>query len=91
MNRLCRDVSPTDPDHDDYITAMAPKPVRVGAAAYDYFPIEGAIEAVDRAKRIYALYGAEDKVDIAIAPTRHEYSSYLREACVNWYKTAFSQ
>ena len=77
------------PDHDDYITAMAPKPVLVGAAAYDYFPIEGAIEAVERAKRIYALYDAEDKVDIAIAPTRHEYSSHLREACVNWYKQHF--
>ena len=77
------------PDHDDYITAMAPKPVLVGAAAYDYFPIEGATEAVNRAKRIYALYGAEDKVDITIAPTRHAYSSYLREACVNWYKGHF--
>ena len=77
------------PDHDDYITAMAPKPVLVGAAAYDYFPIEGAIEAVDRAKKIYALYGVEDGVDIAIAPTRHQYSSYLREACVNWYKQHF--
>lgn len=77
------------PDHDDYITAMAPKPVLVGAAAYDYFPIEGAIEAVERAKRIYALYGAEDKVDIAVGPTRHEYSPPLREACVNWYKRHF--
>lgn len=77
------------PDHDDYITAMAPKPVLVGAAAYDYFPIEGALEAVDRARKIYALYDAEDNVDIAIAPTRHEYSSYLREACVNWYKRHF--
>lgn len=77
------------PDHDDYIAAMAPKPVLVGAAAYDYFPIEGAIEAVDRAKRIYALYGAEDRVDIAIAPTRHAYSPQLRQACVNWYKGHF--
>ena len=77
------------PDHDDYITAMAPKPVLVGAAAYDYFPIEGAMEAVDRAKRIYALYGAKDNVDIAVAPTRHSYSPYLREACVNWYKQHF--
>jgi dienelactone hydrolase len=77
------------PDHDDYITSMAPKPVLVGAAAYDYFPIEGAIEAVDRAKRIYALYGAEDRVDIAVAPTRHAYSPHLRQACVNWYKQQF--
>ncbi|MFQ6040831.1 MAG: alpha/beta hydrolase family protein [Candidatus Poribacteria bacterium] len=77
------------PDHDDYLTAMAPKPVLVGAAAYDYFPIEGALEAVRRAKRIYALYGAEDKVDITVAPTRHSYSPYLRQACVNWYKKHF--
>ena len=77
------------PDHDDYITAMAPKPVLVGAAAYDYFPIEGAIEAVDRAKKIYALFGAEDNVDIAVAPTRHAYSPHLRQACVNWYKGHF--
>ena len=77
------------PDHDNYLTTMAPKPVLVGAAAYDYFPIEGALEAVRRAKQIYKLYNAEDKVDIAIAPTRHSYSPYLRQACVNWYKKHF--
>ncbi len=77
------------PDHDDYITAMAPKPVLVGAAAYDFFPIEGAMEAVNQAKKIYALYGAESKVDITVAPTRHSYSAQLRQACVNWYKVHF--
>jgi len=74
------------PDHDDYVTGMAPKPVLIGAAAYDYFPIEGTLETLRRAKRIYALYGAEDKVNIAIAPTRHAYSPYLRQAAVNWFK-----
>ena len=74
------------PDHDDVITMMAPKPVLVGAAAYDFFPIEGAHEAVRRAKRVYALYGAEGNVDISVAPTRHLYSSYLRQACVNWLR-----
>jgi hypothetical protein len=74
------------PDHDDFITAMAPKPVLVGAVAYDFFPLEGSLEAVARAKRIYRLYGAEDHVDIAIAPTRHQYSPQLREAAVNWFR-----
>jgi hypothetical protein len=74
------------PDHDDYLTAMAPKPVLVGAAAWDFFPIEGSLEAVRRAKRIWALYGAEEKVEIAIAPTRHAYSAQLREAAVNWFR-----
>jgi hypothetical protein len=65
---------------------MAPKPVLVGAVAYDFFPIEGALEAIDRARRIYALYGAEDKVAITVAPSRHEYAPPLREATVNWFR-----
>ena len=77
------------PDHDDYITAMAPKPVRVGAVNYDFFPIEGSFEAVARAKKIYALYSADDKVDIVTAPCQHEYSIELRQACVNFFKMHF--
>jgi hypothetical protein len=74
------------PDHDDYITCMAPKPVLVGAVAYDFFPIEGTMEAVERARRIYGLYGAEEKVALAVAESRHEYASPLREATVNWFR-----
>lgn len=74
------------PDHDDYLTLMAPKPVLVGAAAYDFFPIEGALEAVARAKAIYRLYAAEDKVAIAIAAHGHSYSPQLRETAVNWFR-----
>ncbi len=74
------------PDHDDYLTCMAPKPVLVGAVAYDFFPIEGTIEAVERAKRIYRLYGAEAKVTLVVTPSRHEYAPALREATVNWFR-----
>lgn len=74
------------PDHDDYITAMAPKPVLVGAVAYDFFPIEGAIEAVQRARQVYALYGAEDKVGLVVAPSRHAYAVELRQAAVDWFR-----
>lgn len=74
------------PDHDDYLTLMAPKPVLVGAAAYDFFPLEGSLEAVARAQAIYRLYQAEDKVDIAVAAHGHAYSPQLREAAVNWFR-----
>ncbi|MCE7983530.1 MAG: hypothetical protein DYG89_20345 [Caldilinea sp. CFX5] len=74
------------PDHDDYLTLMAPKPVLVGAAAYDFFPIEGALAAVERAKAVYRLYRAEDQVAIAIADHGHAYSPQLREAAVNWFR-----
>ncbi len=74
------------PDHDDYLTLMAPKPVLVGSAAYDFFPVEGALEAVERAKAVYCLYGAEERVDIVIAAHGHAYSPQLREAAVNWFR-----
>jgi dienelactone hydrolase len=74
------------PDHDDFLTALAPKPVLVGAAAYDFFPIEGTHEAVRRAQQIYALYGKEENVALAVAPTTHQYAPQLRQACVNWFK-----
>jgi dienelactone hydrolase len=74
------------PDHDDYLTMMAPKPVLVGAAAYDFFPLEGTLEAVRRAKEIYRLYNAEEKLETAIAATGHTYSPHLREAAVNWFR-----
>lgn len=78
------------PDHDDYLTAMAPKPVRVGIAAYDFFPIEGALAAVEKAKRAFALFGngAESKLDFAIAPTTHTYGAVLRQAAVNFFRKA---
>ena len=74
------------PDHDDYLTAMAPKPVLIGAAAYDFFPIEGTTESVRRARRIWGLYGAEDRLEMAVAPTTHCYSPYLRQAAVNFFR-----
>jgi dienelactone hydrolase len=45
------------PDHDDFLTALAPRPVMAGAVAYDQFPIEGSYEAVNRARKVYELYG----------------------------------
>jgi hypothetical protein len=73
------------PDHDDYLTMMAPKPVLVGAAAYDFFPLEGTLEAVRRAQAVYRLYGAEDKIALVTAPTRHTYGAQLRAAAVQWF------
>jgi hypothetical protein len=39
-------------DHEDILLAMAPRPVLVLAAQYDYFPIEGTRRTVRRASRI---------------------------------------
>jgi hypothetical protein len=87
--QIVRNCIVAGPDHDDYITAMAPKPVLVGAVAYDFFPVEASLEAVRRAKRIYSLYGKPGNVDITIDNSTHAYTPALREACVNWFKKHF--
>lgn len=76
----------TGPDHDDFLAAFAPKPVLVGAVASDFFPIEGTLLAVQRARRIYALLGQPNNLDLVIDPNAtHTYSPGLRQACVSWF------
>jgi cephalosporin-C deacetylase-like acetyl esterase len=74
------------PDHDDFFTALAPKPVLAGAVAYDFFPIEGSHELLRRARRVYELYGCAENAVIAVDNSLHCYSDGLRQACVNWFR-----
>lgn len=75
------------PDHDDYLTCFAPKPVQVGLAAYDFFPIEGALATLEKARRMYALFGpdAPQRLGCTISPTTHCYSPVLRQAAVEFF------
>lgn len=74
------------PNHDDYMSAMAPRPALLGAAAYDPFPVEGAIQSHERARKMYALYGAAENAGLVIDLAPHAYTSGLRQACVNWFR-----
>jgi len=66
------DAIPSGLDYDDHVTAAAPKPVFVGAAASDqYFPIEGAHTAVERARRVYDLYDDAGGVEFTVADEQH--------------------
>ncbi|RLE72886.1 MAG: hypothetical protein DRJ45_01065 [Thermoprotei archaeon] len=73
-------------NYDDFLIAFAPKPLLIGASAYDFFCIEGTLKSYFRAKNVYRLFNAEDKISIFIGRHTHHYSSQLREAAVNWFK-----
>ena len=49
-------------DHAELLAAMAPRPIAVLAADYDFFPLEGTLETVERAQRAYGLLGAEEQL-----------------------------
>jgi dienelactone hydrolase len=72
-------------DHDDFIAALAPKPVILLAKEKDYFDARGAEEAYQRLKRLYALLGAEQNIALHIGPTYHGYSQENREAMYRWF------
>ncbi|MBZ2196826.1 alpha/beta hydrolase family protein [Occultella gossypii] len=76
-------------DHDDLLASMAPRPVQVLAVDYDFFPIEGTIASVDRARRIYGLLGAEQELRLARARSTHEYAPALARAAVDFFTEVF--
>ncbi len=72
-------------DHDDFLAAMAPKPIIVLGKEKDYFDARGNEEAYLRLKRLYKLLGAEDNIDRLRGPTYHGYSQENREAMYRWF------
>ncbi|MCB1078924.1 MAG: prolyl oligopeptidase family serine peptidase, partial [Verrucomicrobiae bacterium] len=74
-------------DHDDYLAAMAPKPIIILAKEQDYFDARGAEETHARLKRLYGLLGAEDRVQLHIGPTTHGYSQENREAMYRFFNS----
>jgi dienelactone hydrolase len=72
-------------DHEDFLAALAPKPVIVLAKEKDYFDARGNEAAYARLRRLYRLLGAEDNVSYFIGPTYHGYSQENREAMYRWF------
>ncbi len=67
-------------DHDDYLAAMAPKPVIILAKEKDYFDARGSEETLARLRHLYGLLGAEENIQLHIGPTTHGYTQENREA-----------
>lgn len=75
-------------DHEDFIAAMAPKPVILLAKERDYFDVRGTEEAYERLRRLYGLLGHEENIDLFVGPTTHGYSIENREAMYRWFNRA---
>ncbi len=72
-------------DHDDFLAAMAPKPVIILAKERDYFDARGSEETHARLRHVYGLLGAEQNIALSIGPTYHGYSQENREAMYRWF------
>ncbi len=67
-------------EHEDFLAAMAPKPVIILAKERDFFDVRGSEEAFERLKQLYTLLGKPENIKLYIGPTDHGYSIENREA-----------
>jgi cephalosporin-C deacetylase-like acetyl esterase len=82
---------PAGLDHADLLRLVAPRPLLVGSAALDYFPLEGARESVAAARELYRTLGVSERVAHAVADAPHGYSLDLRRATYRWLNRWFDQ
>ncbi|HVP48843.1 MAG TPA: acetylxylan esterase [Bryobacteraceae bacterium] len=72
-------------DHAELAGMIAPRPVLIGAALRDFFPIAGTRETFAELKVLYEKLGAAERVDMAAFDHEHMYSQPLREATCRWF------
>ncbi|MFD0712633.1 alpha/beta hydrolase family protein [Paenibacillus sp. GCM10027626] len=76
-------------DHEDLLLALAPKPVLVLAAEYDFFPIEGTRRSVARAQRFWEIYGKAGGLQLFEDRCTHQYSPAMADAAASFFAAQF--
>ncbi|HUS08715.1 MAG TPA: acetylxylan esterase [Bryobacteraceae bacterium] len=71
-------------NHADLVEAFAPKPYLICSTTEDFFPIAGSRNALEESRRIYSLFGAEDKISYSYEPGGHGTTQRQREAIYAW-------
>ncbi len=73
-------------EHADYLTMCAPNPRIILAASKDFFDQQGTWATFREAKRLYAILGFSERIDICEVPGGHGYPKPQREAMVRWMR-----
>ncbi|MBM4035049.1 MAG: hypothetical protein FJ291_25175 [Planctomycetes bacterium] len=73
-------------EHADYLTMHAPNPRVILAASKDFFDQQGTWATFREAKRLFAILGFSERMDIAEVPGGHGYPKLQREAMVRWMR-----
>src|SRR5262249_2174360 len=73
-------------DHAELLALFAPRPLQIGAAQQDFFPIEGTRATYEEIRKIYELADAESKLEKVEVNERHGLSEGLRQAAYEWFE-----
>ncbi len=72
-------------EHEDFLAAMAPKPIVILAKERDFFDVRGGQEAFARLQKLYQLLGKPENISLQIGPTEHGFSIENRQAMYAWF------
>jgi cephalosporin-C deacetylase-like acetyl esterase len=72
-------------DHTEELGMIAPRPVLIGAATRDFFPIAGTRQTYKELQQVYAKLGVPEHVKMVEFDHEHMYSQSLREAAYAWF------
>jgi cephalosporin-C deacetylase-like acetyl esterase len=72
-------------DHTEFLGMIAPRPVLIGAAARDFFPIEGTRRTFAEIQSLYQKLSVPERIKMVEFDHRHMYSQPLREATYTWF------
>lgn len=73
-------------DHAGLLALRAPRPTLVGAAQFDFFPIEGARESFEEAKQIFTAAGVPERIKRVEAAEKHGLSLPLRKGVYRFFE-----
>lgn len=72
-------------DHTEFVGMIAPRPVLIGAATRDFFPIEGTRRTFAELRVLYNKLGVPERLKMVEFDHLHMYSQPLREATYAWF------
>lgn len=74
-------------DHEDFLAALAPKPIVILTQEKDYFDVRGSERALGRLKHLYGLLGHAENISLFTGPQGHGYSVENRTAMYQWFNS----
>lgn len=77
-------------DHEDILLMMAPKPVLVLSVKYDFFPIEGTRQTVERTRRFWELYGKTGCMKLHEETSQHCYTRNMAKKAAEFFSLHLS-
>ncbi len=72
-------------DYIDFLAGMAPKPILLLTVQHDFFPREGTLRTLERARRLWEQIEGAALPEMVTAESQHSYTQTLAQAAADFF------